>query len=172
MIGGALALAGFLAFGWMAILLELAPVGAAAAPDLLFCVCAAFAGRRGGGAPALAVFLLGLARDALSGGALGLGAIALTAAAEGVRAGARSGRGRSFAARWGRAAIWSAAMAAMVWVGLLLSLAPTPPVADALLRAGLTALAYPLVAFAVAATGLGRGRAAPETDGPRLRRIP
>jgi rod shape-determining protein MreD len=171
----ALSLLAFLAFAWAAILLELAPISGAAAtvaaPDLLFCVAAAFASRPRGGAPALAVFLLGLLRDALAGGALGLGALALVATVEGVRMGAMSARPQSLLLRWSRAALWAAAGAAMVWIGLLIALAPTPPLADVALRVGMTALAYPLVALAVMATGLGRAGAAPETDGPRLRRL-
>jgi rod shape-determining protein MreD len=174
MIARGLATAAFLAFAWAAILLELAPIGGAAgalsAPDLLFCVVAAFAARPDGrGAPLLAVFLAGLLRDALAGGALGLGALALAMAAEGVRLGAASGRGRSLAARWARATLWAAAASAMVWLGLLISFSPTPPLSEVALRLVMTALVYPVVALAVMAARIGRDAALPE--GPRMRRI-
>jgi hypothetical protein len=55
--------------------------------------------------------------------------------------------------------MWAAIMAAGVWLGLLISLSPTPPLSELALRVGLTALAYPVVALAVRAAGFGRGEA-------------
>ena len=77
------------AFGWLAILLEMAPLNEDArafpAPDLLFCVCAYFALRRPSGSPGLLVGVLGLCRDLVSGGPVGLGAMSLIAGVETMR---------------------------------------------------------------------------------------
>ena len=172
---GALALVGFLALGWLAILLELAPLGgrisALPAPDLLFCVAAAAVVRPGRKAPAVAVFLLGLVRDALGGGPLGVGALALTVAVEGMRASAVAPRPLSFLGLWVRAVLWAAAAAAFVWLLLLVALAPAPALSDIAARVGLTALAYPVVALCAAVVGLAGERPAQETQGLRIRRI-
>ncbi|MEL7464419.1 MAG: hypothetical protein AAFN79_10155, partial [Pseudomonadota bacterium] len=77
-------------FGWLAILLELAPLGARASaapsPELLFCVAAFLALRRPGSTPSALVLLLGLANDVLGGGPAGLGALTMLAAVEALRA--------------------------------------------------------------------------------------
>ncbi|MGB0412271.1 MAG: hypothetical protein ACPGFA_11830 [Pikeienuella sp.] len=95
-----------ISFGWVAILLELAPLnkaaGALPSPDILFCVVAFLVMRRPGGAPGILILGLGLARDLLSGGPVGLGALALLATAEALRVMAeplrRRARGYEFAA--------------------------------------------------------------------------
>ena len=77
-------------FGWLAILIELAPLGALASaapsPELLFCVAGFLALRRPASTPTVIVLLLGLASDVISGGPIGLGALTLLAAVEALRA--------------------------------------------------------------------------------------
>ena len=122
--------AAFAAFAWLAIALGLAPVGggigALPGPDLLFCVTAAVAARRPALAAAPLVFALGLARDMLGGGAIGIGALALTVAAAALRAQADTLRRRVFFAEWGLAALWAAATLALPWLLLTATLAPAP----------------------------------------------
>ena len=143
--------AAFAAFAWLAIALGLAPVGggigALPGPDLLFCVTAAVAARRPALAAAPLVFALGLACDMLGGGAIGIGALALTVAAAALRAQADTLRRRVFFAEWGLAALWAAAALALPWLLLTATLAPAPPLTS--LAGGwlATALAYPLCAL-------------------------
>lgn len=139
-----------LGFGWVAILLELAPLREAAgrtpSPDLLFCVCVYLALRRPAATPASAILLLGLARDLIGGGApAGLGALSLLAAVEALRA--LRARLRRRAAFYEFAAV-SFAAAAMIGAQialLALTFAPTPSLDVMLLRLLATALAYVLV---------------------------
>ncbi len=164
------AMLGFVALGWAATAAELAPVmgapGAWPAPDLLFCVAAALAVRRPAATPAALVFLLGLMRDMLGGGPVGLGALALLAGVEGARAAAARGRPLGLMAEWLGAALWAAAASGLVFVGLLVTLAPTPALAELGLRLAATAAAYPLVALALR-VGL-RGRPAAGSDGDMM----
>lgn len=167
-----LRLLAFVALGWFAAAMELAPAGGGAArlpaPDLLFCVAAAFAARRPEAAPAALVFGLGLARDALAGGPLGLGAVALLLSVEGVRRMA-DGRRRRFLRDWGVVAGWAAAGLALQWLGLALTLAPRPPVGELALRLAATAAVWPAAWLAArAALRAGAGQAA--TEGLRFGR--
>ncbi|MEL6792966.1 MAG: rod shape-determining protein MreD [Pseudomonadota bacterium] len=77
-------------FGWLAILIELAPLGARASatpsPELLLCVAAFLSLRRPNSTPSALILLLGLASDVISGGPVGLGALTLLAAVEALRA--------------------------------------------------------------------------------------
>ena len=76
-------------FGWLAILLELAPLGGRASatpsPDLLLCVSAFLVLRRPTSTPAGLVLILGLTRDLVGGDAVGLGALTLLGAVEVLR---------------------------------------------------------------------------------------
>lgn len=155
-MGGAvtLRLAGYAAFaacGWLAIALGLAPIGggigALSGPDLLFCAVAVVAVRRPKLAPPPLVFALGLARDMLGGGAVGLGALALTLSTAALRAQADALRRRGFLVEWGLATLWAAAALVLPWLLLTATLAPAPPLAS--LAGGwlATALAYPLFAL-------------------------
>lgn len=157
--------AAFAAFAWLAIALGLAPVGggigALPGPDLLFCVVAVVATRR----PALAapplVFALGLARDMLGGGAIGIGALALTVAAAALRGQADTLRRRGFVAEWGLAALWAAATLALPWLLLTATLAPAPPLMS---LAGVwlaTALVWPFCALMLRRTPRGAQKARP-----------
>ena len=146
-------LAAFAILGWIAIAADLASVGGSAgalpAPDLLFCLSAAFAQRRPAATPATLVFLLGLARDSLSAGPFGLGALALTVSVEGARRAAAAARHEGFLFDWGRAAAWAALGAALLWLGLALSFAPRPALFELALRLAATIAAYPLARAAL-----------------------
>lgn len=133
---------------------ELAPVGAAAgpaaAPDFLFCLVAALAARRPQLAPPPLVFVLGLLRDLLSGGPIGLGALALMLSVEALRAREPAIRRRGAALEWPLAAalcgLALGGQAAALWA----TAAPAPDLEALAARYGLTLMAYPPVALALA----------------------
>jgi len=159
-------LAGFAAFAalaWLAIALSLAPIGgeigALPGPDLLFCVVAVVSARRPALAPPVLVFAIGLIRDLLGGGAIGIGALALTVASAALAAQAEALRRRGFLAEWGLAAAWAACALALQWALLTVTLAPAPPLAS--LGGGLlaTALTYPLCALLLRKAPRRGGRA-------------
>ncbi|MEM7525465.1 MAG: rod shape-determining protein MreD [Pseudomonadota bacterium] len=139
-----------IAFSWLAIQIELAPLGGRAdatpAPDLLFCVVAYFVVRRPEASPALLIIILGLMRDMIGGGPAGLGALVLLAGAEGLRAYGPSIRRRSVAVELTAIAAATLAVTTIEAVALTLVLAPAPPL-EILGRGALaTFLAYILVA--------------------------
>lgn len=121
-----------LSFGWLAILLELAPLneeaGALPSPDILFCVIAFLVMRRPGGAPGVLILALGLARDLLGGGPVGLGALVLLAAAETLRAMAEPLRRRSRIYEFAAIAALSLLMTVAQVVILTVSFAALPPI--------------------------------------------
>ena len=137
-------------FGWLAILLELAPLGARASatpsPDLLFCVAAFLVLRRPNSTPAILVILLGLARDVIGGGAVGLGAIALFGAIEFLRANRDRLRRRSFISELAVIVVLAFAINAIHVVVLTITFAPSPALDILVLGVALTLGAYILIA--------------------------
>ncbi|MBP7001012.1 rod shape-determining protein MreD [Amaricoccus sp.] len=164
--------AAVLLLGAVAIHLALVPASGALGdwptPDLVFCLACAWALRRPAGAPLWAIVALGLAADLALDRPVGLGALALVAATEALRASAATLRSGPFVGEWltvaGLALAWAlSAHAAMQLVFL------DGPGLPALLReAAATALAYPLVVL-VLAWGVGmrlrRSPAAPARPG-------
>lgn len=140
-----------LSFGWLAILLELAPLneaaGALPAPDILFCVVAFLVMRRPGGASGVLILTLGLARDLLGGGPVGLGALTLLAAAETLRFLAEPLRRRSRVYEFLAVAATAAIISVAHVVILTISLAAVPPLEILALRLLMTVAAYFVVFF-------------------------
>lgn len=138
-----------LAFGWVAILFEIAPLNeearAVPAPDLLFCVCAYLVLRRPNSTPAFLVAILALSRDLLGGGPAGLGALTLLAAVETLRVYRETARTRSLAMEFLIVAGLSLAMTTAQLIGLIVTLAPAPALDQLGLRCLGTALAYLLI---------------------------
>lgn len=118
-------------FGWLAILLELAPLSglssAPPSPDLLFCVAAFLLIRRPQATPALLIVLLGVLRDLLGGGPAGLGALILLAALECLRLYADILRRRGFLFELTCIAGLTVIMAAIEVIVLTIALTPIPP---------------------------------------------
>ena len=137
-------------FGWLAILLELAPLneaaGALPSPDILLCVVIFLVVRRPVGTPGVLVLALGLARDLLGGGPVGLGALVLLAAAETVRALAGPLRRRSRLYEFAMVAALAAATALAQVIVLTMTFAALPPLELLGLRFLMTVGAY-LVVF-------------------------
>lgn len=144
------------ALGALLLALELAPRSAGApAPDLLFCLFGAVALARPVAAPLAAPFLLGLARDLLIGGPLGVGALGLLLALELLRA-APTGR-RAHALRWLAAVLALALGLAATCALMALSAAPLPGPEALAARLFATALLFPLfMALVALAPRLGR----------------
>lgn len=135
-----------MAFGWLAIQIELAPLGGAAsatpAPDLLFCVAGFLALRRPAESPAALILILGLARDLLGGGPAGLGAIALLIGTAIMRAAAEALRRRTLLHELALVAAAILAMTVIEALAMTLTLAPTPPLDVIGLGALTTFVAY------------------------------
>ena len=133
-------------FGWLAVLIELTPLNERAAtfpaPDLLFCICAFLVIRRPSATPGFLVVLLALARDLISGGPVGLGAITLLAAIEVLRAGGDLLRRRALIFEFGAVAALTFVMIAVQVFALLITLSNTPPLDQLVLRALGTIAAY------------------------------
>lgn len=140
-----------LCFGWLAILLELAPIneaaGALPSPDILFCVVAFLVMRRPGSAPGVLILTLGLARDLLGGGPVGLGALTLLAAAETLRYLAEPLRRRSRIYEFLAIALLAAAIAIAHVIVLTMALAAVPPLDVLAMRLVMTVGTYFLVFF-------------------------
>lgn len=140
-----------ISFGWLAILLELAPLneeaGALPSPDILFCVVAFLVMRRPGGAPGVLILALGLARDLLGGGPVGLGALVLLAAAEILRAMAETLRRRSRIYEFAAIAALATLMTAAQVIVLTISFAALPPIDVLGVRLLMTVGAYLVVFF-------------------------
>jgi hypothetical protein len=147
-----LRLAVMASLAWVAIAAEVAPAAGSTrtvpAPDLLLGLFAAAAIRGPAAAPALLVFGAGVLRDLLTGAPPGLGAVGLIAGVEVLKRAGASLRRRRFGLEW--AAVAGAGAAAVAAQALLLGLTlyPPPPLGDLALRAGMTALAYPVAALA------------------------
>jgi rod shape-determining protein MreD len=140
-------------FGTMAViaaLIPLGPGGALVPPDLLFCLVLAWTLRAPDPVPVLVLAGLGLFADALLSRPMGLGALGLLLAAEAMRALGPRLRGVPFPLEWLVAAVLFALVLAGMHVALRLVFAEGPPVVDLLRYLVATALAYPLMAAAVA----------------------
>lgn len=133
-------------FAWLAILIELAPLNEEAstmpAPDLLFCVAAFLVLRRPSATPAFLIVFLGLTRDLLGGGPVGLGALALVAAIESLRALGEFLSRHNFLFELGAIAAFSIVLIGLQSFGLLITFAPTPPFDQLGLRVLGTIAAY------------------------------
>ncbi len=133
-------------FAWMAILIELTPLNEEAstmpAPDLLFCVAAFLVLRRPSATPAFLVVILGLTRDLLGGGPVGLGALALVAAIESLRALGEFLSRHNFLFELAAIAAFSFVLIGLQTFGLLITFAPTPPLDQLGLRVLGTIAAY------------------------------
>lgn len=135
-----------LAFGWAAILIEIAPLGGRAgatpSPDLLFCVAAVLVLRRPAATPASLVLLLGLARDLVSGGAVGLGALTLLAAVEVLRWTRERLQRRSFIYEFAAVGALAIAMSLVQVVILTFAFTPSPALETLGLGVLVTVAAY------------------------------
>ncbi len=141
------------AAAWLAVAVDMAPVGGAlsgwAGPDMLLCVVALWAVRRPAQTPAIIVFLLGVARDLLSGGPVGAGALGLLVAAEALRGRGRAASRGGFPAEWLAVGLAAATALGVQWALLTATLAPTPATVDLIARLSATVAAYPVVALAL-----------------------
>lgn len=133
-------------FAWLAILIELTPLNEEAstmpAPDLLFCVAAFLVLRRPSATPAFLIVILGLARDLLGGGPVGLGALALVATIESLRALGEFLSRHNFLFELAAIAAFSFALIGLQSFGLLITFTPTPPLDQLGLRVLGTIAAY------------------------------
>lgn len=132
-------------FGWLAIVVELAPLGRAAAsasPDLLFCVAAFLVLRRPSSTPVVVVILLGMLRDVLSGGPTGLGALTLVFATEALRLARPALVRRALPVELIVVAAVAAAMSALQVAALVVTLTPLPVLSIIGLRLIETMVAY------------------------------
>lgn len=139
-------MAALTALAWLALAAELAPLARGAwplpGPDAVFCVAAFWVVRRPAEAPAFALFLLGLARDLVTGGPLGAGALGLLAATEVLRRNGAALRRRSFAVEWAAVAAAGALALALPAALVAASFAAAPEAGALAARAAATALAY------------------------------
>lgn len=166
---------GVLSLGAGAIYAALLPVSHLAdglpTPDLVACLAAAWVVRRPAEAPLWAILLLGLAADLLLSRPLGLGALALLGLTELLRGQAAGLRAGAFVFEWAVVALLIGASLAAMQVVLDLTLYPGAAGAALAAQAALTALAYPLVVWALA-LGLGMKTARRSRDADRLGRLP
>jgi rod shape-determining protein MreD len=136
-------------FAWLAILIELTPLNEEAktmlAPDLLFCVAAFLVLRRPSATPAFLIVIFGLARDLLGGGPVGLGALALVAAIECLRALGEFLSRRNVFFEFGAVAVFSFLLIVLQTLGLLITFSHTPPLDQLASRVFGTFLAYLLI---------------------------
>ena len=133
-------------FAWLAILIELTPLNEQAstmpAPDLLFCVAAFLVLRRPSATPAFLIVILGLARDLLGGGPVGLGALALVAAVEILRALGEFLSRHNFLFEIGVVAAVSLILISLQAFGLIITFSAIPPFDQLGLRVLGTIAAY------------------------------
>jgi hypothetical protein len=131
------------------LLVQLAPLGPlpdAPTPDLFWAVLSFFALRRPAAAPVPLIFALALLRDALLGGPLGAGALALLLGGQALRMRAAAmPPPRSRIGDWMAAALVYTAALMVQWLLMVLSLAHPPGLPGLVLHALSTAAALPLV---------------------------
>lgn len=156
--------AGLVLAAMAGLLVALAPLGlhagAMPAPDLVFLVLAAALVRRPDLAPLGLVAAVSLVSDLLRGAPLGLGTLALLAAALLLGPWRDRLRRGHFLVEWLAVSAVFAASMAFAWLLLLLSFAPRPHPASLLLHVAVTALAYPPVLLILRSLlGSGRGAA-------------
>lgn len=141
-------------------LIPLAPGGALAAPDLLYCLFAACVYRRRAPAPIWLLAALGLLADLMLARPVGLGALTFVLAIEALRRAAPLVRGGPFALEWLAVGLGFALQLAIISVMMRLSFLEGPSV-EVMLRYGVaTMIAYPMVCLALA---WGPGLRAPRT---------
>jgi rod shape-determining protein MreD len=166
--------AAMLGLGLAAIYAELAPFSLAAerppAPDLVYCLVAAWVVRRPAAAPLWAILALGLAGDLLLSRPLGLGALGLMLGAEALRSNAALVRGGPFAVEWVAACAVFALMLAGLHLALQVAFLDGPGLWALGRYAGTTALAYPAAA-ALLTFGLGMRAPRRAAASDRLGRI-
>ena len=133
-----------------AALIPLGPGGMLVPPDLLYCLVIAWVLRAPDAPPVWLLVGLGLAADILLSRPIGLGALGLLLAAEVAGRNRILLRGLPFPAGWAAAAIGYALILAGIYAALRLTFAEAPAPYDLLRYLVATALAYPLVALAVA----------------------
>ncbi len=160
--------------GLVAVAIEAAPVGLGAgalpSPDLLLCVVALWALRAAAETPALLVFALGLVRDLVTDLPVGLGALALVAAAEALKT-QRVAIARQPAVVTVLAVALAASLMALgLWLALVVSFVEPPALVDLAMQVGTTAIAFPVVALLLGAavgrrTGSRSGRRARDAAG-------
>ena len=165
-------LAALIAAALVALLIQLAPLGAAPgaipAPDLFWCVIAYFALRAPWAAPMAALFALALTRDFLVGGPVGASALTLLLAAEALKARAASPFPRGIWDDWLAASALFAAATAAQWLLMTVSFADPPPLWSLAPYVALTVGAFPLVAGVIRyGARLGGAPAAAAAGGAR-----
>lgn len=137
--------------GLLAIFLEALPLGLSAqshpSPDLLLCVVAYWSIRRPGSAPALLIFVLGLARDLLTDVPVGAGVLSLLLVSEVLKLRRRRFARSNFAFEWISVTLAAVASAALHWFLVALTLAQPPYLVDVLNQSIYTMMAYPLLAL-------------------------
>ena len=133
-----------------AALIPLGPGGVLVPPDLLYCLVIAWVLRAPDASPVWLLVGLGLMADTLLSRPIGLGALGLLLAAEVAGRNRTTFRGLPFPAEWAAATIGYGVILAGIYALLRLTFAEAPALHDLLRYLVATALAYPLVALAVA----------------------
>lgn len=145
--GAPVRMAGFAATAAIAILLEIAPLGLSAgaspAPDLVAAAVFYWALRRPESTPILLVFLVAMARDLLTGGPVGPGALALVLGAEALRA--RRGAHLAMHLEFALFAVFLLLTSLGVWLTVWITASGAPAVSAVLARAALTLACYPFI---------------------------
>ncbi|MEM1278109.1 MAG: rod shape-determining protein MreD [Pseudomonadota bacterium] len=146
-----LRMAGFVGLGFVAVSIEIAPVGLTASalpsPDLLFCLTAYCALRRPEAVPLLLVFAIGLMRDLLTDGPPGIGALILTLSALFLTESRTWFLNRPLLIEWLAISLIFALGLALHWVLVVASFAPAPLIAGLAWLVLATAAAYLPVAL-------------------------
>ena len=149
----ALALIGPLLCGFLALVLTMAPFGAAFGavhgPNWLLWALVIWAGRRPSLAPMGLVFAFGFLHDLLLDGPVGAGLLAFLVVVETVRGAADRRQSYSLGSEWTRLSLASTPFEASAPALLALSLSPLPLFEAVLWRLGVTIGLYPVFAWVV-----------------------